>query len=436
MKKFALISFIMAFVLAFCGCLSVPQGANRLLKAPKENTAAKSIVVELSEQISEEYTLKNPHSGTYKSACTLKDVDCDTSDEALLFYSVKNGNETVLNLSVFKQDGDDWHLVGTVSFGGTDVESIDFCELSDNSRLMLCVEWYVYSDIETRISIIDFENLKPVSKLEESCRKYCVYDINEDDTDDVLIFGTNNSDKKSYCDMYSVVDNSVKHISTVTVDGNINKINALRKTFVDSYPALVAEISDNDGTFYTELVVYKKGKLSAPIFEQSGQSSLITRCYKSVKCRDITENGSLEIPCMTVLPKGKTNSDDMYLTEWKNYKNNKFVTVEYSVFSASTDYGMNIDNDWIGNFTCIKYQTDGMIFYSYSKKGIGAEIFRVLPVPEKDFDDEKYKDYFVLETKNGIVYSAKLPDNEKSEIKTTENTLKKLFFCNEEVNAE
>ena len=128
-------------------------------------------------------------------------------------------------------------------------------------------------------------------------------------------------------------------------------IRRFHKTELDGNPALYIDAYSGSDTLFTEIISYHDGKLSAPLYEQSKQSHILTKRYKDIPCGSIDKDSLPEIPTMTPMPHSGQPENTLYLTEWKQYSKGKLETKEYSVISAGLQYKVVIDPSWLGYFT-------------------------------------------------------------------------------------
>ena len=178
---------------------------------------------------------------------------------------------------------------------------------------------------------------------------------------------------------------------------------------------------------YTEIVTSQDGKLLAPLSRQGGKPAVITGRYYPLLCSDLNGDGTIEIPCMTVLPNGGNSEGTLGLTEWKTYKKGQLTTLETSVVSKLMQYKIKIDKNF-GSFSCVHPGSDdGIDLYTYdTKKGLDQKVLSIIAISEENYKESDFKDMFKIGSNEKMVFLAKihLKDNP---LGITKKVAKKMF---------
>lgn len=409
MKRLISILLCVAICFAFSGCNYLLGESDNLLQAPKPDETLQEIQKALkAADVHDGYILKAAKSGNYRSAYVVKDINGNGESEAVVFYAEREGNEESLHFSLLKSDGDDWQVTATTHLPGTDLERVDFGDFNGDGEDELVVAWNIYGAPETRLSVFRISDLKPKGIFEERYTDFCIYDMNTDGRDDLMVFLIDTVEKISQCSMYVEEKQGFLQRSVVETDKNAIGFKSIRKSAVDGKPALFADCAILEGGLFTELIIYDSKGLQAPPYEQSGQSSLITKRSKNTLCGDANGDGVVEIPCGTVLPSGDDPQNALDLIEWKQFSSGTLNLKERSVVSPAGQYKFIINENWLGSFTAVSSDNDGVDIYEYGENKMGKAVLSVKAISSENYDAEKFEDWFVITQNYKTVYIAKI----------------------------
>ena len=108
---------LLLMVISMSGCKFSVLSAEKLLRPPKSGAEIEDAVEKFA---GESIVLKNPvnSSSDFSSSLTLVDLDYDSTEEAVVFYSTVT-NENRVHMNVLKHIGDEWVSVGDFSGYGS-----------------------------------------------------------------------------------------------------------------------------------------------------------------------------------------------------------------------------------------------------------------------------------------------------------------------------
>ena len=425
-----LISMLLALIicLSFSGCNYLLGESDTLLQAPKPDATLQEIQKALkSAGIPDGYSLKAAKSGNYRSTYIVKDINGNGQNEAVVFYVTSSGTQEVLNFSLLESDGDDWRLTASTVLGGTNIERVDFGDFDGDGTDELVVAWNIYGAPETRLSVFRIKDLKPKGIFEEKYTDFCIYDMNSDERDDLMLFTIDTIEKISQCSMYvEEKQGFVKH-SVVDTDKNAVGYKSVRKSAVDGKPALFVDCTLLEGGLFTELITYEGGRLLAPLYAQSGQSSLATKRSQDILCGDANSDGVVEIPCGTVLPSGDDVQNALDLIEWKQYSGGTLSLKERCVVSEARQYKFIIDENWLGSFAVVSSENDGIDIYEYKNKSRGRLVLSLKAVSTENYYPDGYEDWRIISQNYKTVYISKILEENSTFGQIDQKTVKKHF---------
>ena len=144
-------------IAALTGCQATIEN---LLTAPKLTQEQSEIYQALINSSGSSIKLKYPRGGEYRSAFVLQDIDSDGTQEALVFYesqSVQSG-ESALRLKVLDNFNGSWEAVYDLACVGSEVDSISFASLGDDSTTEILVCYSMLNQSEKTLSVLNYSD--------------------------------------------------------------------------------------------------------------------------------------------------------------------------------------------------------------------------------------------------------------------------------------
>lgn len=415
MKRVILVAMsLIVCVFCFSGCNFMLGETDSLLRSPEPQGSLGEISEALESSVNKKFILKTPKSGEWRTAFVMQDLDGDSTDEAVAFYSTTTDDGSDLHLSVINDDNGDWKVHTDFVLGGTDIERVEFCDLDGDGSTEMAVAWSIYGAPETRLTVLSPAKKDNFTLFEGSYTDFCIFDAAKSKGDELFLLTTDIHDKTTHCSML-YGEEKLREADSVALSGSVASVKKFHKTEIDGSPALLIDAATLEGGYFTEIVMIRGNSLTAPLSQGGGKANVITGRYQPLICGDVNGDKTLEIPCMTVLPNGGNSEATLYLTEWKSFTEGKLVTMEKSVVSKLMQYKLRVNADWQGKFTCVySEENDGLDLYLYgAKKGLGKKVLSLSAVSKENLKKSVENDNFIIEENDKTVYLGKvhLKDN-------------------------
>lgn len=392
----AFTALLLAVVLLFSGCGDfVFSSAENLIRPPKLYGSDGELQDAFEKAVSErgEYILRYPSDGEYRSAFVRYDCDGDKNDEAFVFYSLKTEEMGIYMYMLDYKDGE-WMPVDTVPGDGSDIHSIEFCDLNNDGFAEILVGWNASE-----------------SKSNKKLSVYCSYE-NED--------GLN----------YKILAiETYTNMLTVDLDGDGNKeiLSALINSTSDNYTtvARLLKMSGNDGAdvqieavgqvgLYSEITAFSEikasvsdGKTYIYVDEIAGETYLtqilywdevnnalvspvqvdmltVASCPTSrslpLNSADIDNDGELEIPSTSLIKnssvvikstevtENKGQSESIYVTSWNKYNDGGFVCVRSYIENPYDGFRIDYDEAEMKDWSVVFYPDSGITQFFLNMK--------------------------------------------------------------------
>lgn len=418
MKKCrSLAVFTMVACLMFSGCGISVTNIEPMLSPPKLSGKMAEIDKALRKSAGEDIKLRNPSSGEYRSSFVLKDADNDGNDEVFAVYSKKSDNKyNELHMNYIRYDGG-WKSVNDIIVSGDSVSDIRFIDIDGDRKKEIFLNLSTASSSANTVEGYSINNTDLTQCFKTDCSTYSGVDINSDGVTEIVTIGLDSSEKLSVASAYRVTEQDYKVISTCNVDG---KVLSYRQPIVsksrDGRTALFVDAEKSGNSFATEIIIWDKQQLKAPLYDSVSMENTITLRQAEIFARDYDGDGCCDIPFLTdLVGSGNISKGSAYITEWRRFNLEEFETVAYELINYYDGYSLDIPKWLAGRFTVVKNSNSGeWVFYEWNSadRKTEKELFRIRAFSAKKWKENTDRDYKTLASNNSTVFAVKISDSE------------------------
>ncbi len=384
------------------GLTACTGNIENLLTAPKLTQEQSEIYQALINSSGSSIKLKYPRGGEYRSAFVLQDIDSDGTEEAMVFYesqSVQSG-ESALRLKVLDNFGGSWEAVYDLACVGSEVDSISFASLGDDSSVEILVCYCMLNQTEKTVSVLNYADgvISEMYNGSYSCMQ--VTDLNEDGMQELILVTSDKAKQTSSAVMFTKKNGMFVRLSQTALSGMASEYSSVSEGRLGGdITALFLDYSRGAGQYSTDVVYCRDGQIFSPsnlVTNADGtQGSLISRFTNDymtdIRSRDIDGDGLVEIPSMTPLPGYETlmKSEQLCAVEWYTVENNRYVRKYYSYYSSKYNFALLFPSRWQGVVSVVLNSQDNeIIFVSISANGLMAdpstELMRIRTIGKDD----------------------------------------------------
>lgn len=394
-----------------------------LMKPPSFSGMNEALIKAFEAHAGEDAVFSPPSGGEHKSAIVTEDIDSDSREEALIFYSQKN--ESHARVSFFDYIDGEWRYIADFGGSGDTVDSVKFVDMDGNGKSEVLVSWRVGTTAGRILSVYVAysDSLKDTYKeiANESYEIMTCTDFDSDGLDEVFIVSRTVGASGNQCTgkLLKYNSDSIVVAGNVRLDANVSKYTAIKTEKIDESTPMRVYIDALKGEeqMITEVVYWNKdsGELVAPFFDAETMTNSATLRYQPVGCMDVNNDGTIDIPVQTLMLPVDTSDfyvnvgvetpfQDIYLTEWMNVSGNELVSVKYSVINSDNSYMFFLEEHEIGTIF-VKSRTENCwVFYAYDEqRKSGSDLFSVLSIPEDEWNEKSYEQYVVLYEGDNII---------------------------------
>ncbi len=365
-----LLALVLSVILLFTmtGCSSAPFDSESMLRPPKTAGDEQEICEALERYLGRQPLFRYPRSGEYRSAITLRDLDSDRAEEAIVFY-VTSAESPLANIAVMNYSGGRWHVVATAEGLASNVNTLLFGNiLPSHAGSEIVVGWsvstgsglltaYSYSDNGLETIVIE----EAVGSETQSASGYtgvAICDMDGDGTDEIMTASLNTVNGTSTVRMLKYLSGEgaerLFSAGVCNLDGSVSRYSKVTVGMLDdTTQALIIDSYKGSDTMCTEAVCWDKlnAKLSTPF--NSALSGIVSGTDRAaiIDSFDADMDGLTEIPLHSLLTCYNESSEQkFYRTSWYSYESESGTVSEISeldtILNTSDGYYMVLPPSW------------------------------------------------------------------------------------------
>ena len=441
-----------------------------LIRLPKIEGENSEIQAAFESSIDSGYIFKSPLAGEYRTSFIRKDIDMDSSDEVIVFYS-KTDALDVIRINILDKINGAWESISDIESTYNDIHQIKFADIDADGVTEIIVCWRNFEN--ELLNMLDVykvtgngiqTNIKSVFSRNYS--EFIVCDVNNDSKKDILIFekNVNNTTAEIKGTYFNFTVDDVIASGEISLDPTISSIGSVCYDYELDYLRVYVDGYKTDTGITTDIIYWDEYENTLSRLENYDYASIATVATRSknIYSSDINGDSVIEVPVENYLPYSKVYSDDSQETAeqniivWMQHDGENFVECFYEIFNPDYDYSMRIPVDSLGDFTLTNDISNGtMTFYSYyfedpppedkkpkkqdenrddrgnhpegGREIIKEEMFAVLVVSDQDYEIHELNGYRLLTTDNGFNYYYQLYQTGK-ERGITKETIKSMLL--------
>ena len=389
MKRF---TWAIVIICLLCAALFVIYGleikpVENLIRPPEYSDEGGSVQLALEAEIGKMYFLKTPTQGENRSAYIYHDFDKDGGKEAIVLYSELKNPDSII-MSLFRQNGEAWERITSVSCPYAEVIQVDFADINGNGTDDIVVGCSIYGAEITQhlfvysINSLETENPSVSVRYDCSYSKYTVVDVDGDNRCDLLVLNSDADGKfgyKAQVVFFSRTDCEVK--ASILLDSALRIVSDISfdrpdfsgtRLYIDGYTA--------DGKMLTDMLVWNGEKSIFERVEYRNKSiASITTRTKASLCCDINSDSITDMPTDYLLPASKAlgpgSTKSISLLNYVSAYDDRLISVGCYFENADNGYYYKINKSFIGKFTIVT-SLDGTSakFYSVNQDDDGTTV--------------------------------------------------------------
>ena len=432
MKKLLAVICAMS-VLFLSGCSMMSLDGSDIMCPPKATGSNAVIQKLIDKQTSGDYVLKYPKNGLTRSSIVMHDLDCDGDEDAIAFYSDKNGENIHALFALCVENN--YTVIEDVTFESSAIDRIDFANLDSKGNDEIIIG---YAEKTTSMSSFDVFSFDEKLKKHETSFRYTSLvtgDFNMDKSDDILLISLYSSDIEAKAQLLVYNNSSLAEIGSVALDSDITALamTSYSKISESTYGAIIDGVSTTGD--YTTQVVYFDSSTPAllnPLFSYSGYN--YTRRSTGICSFDFNRDEIVDIPLCSLMPHKETEdlSSVCRRIDFANLNTSTYTlnTVKSTIFCPNDGYMITMPENWKDSVTA-RYDktTRELSIYSFEYASNEIKDFKKLLTVKSYFDEDYNKDtdpFSEFARSGSTVYTYSLGANDEF-LSITGDELSSLF---------
>ncbi len=395
-KKILCFALCLAMLLSLCGCNFFTADTAELLSPPELTGDLYPISEALEKSVSGNYTLEYPSRGNYRSAVVQHDINKDGILEAFAFYSTQGDDGTVMNINAVVNRDDGWKSIATSGLTAGGVDRIEFCDLDHDGTDEILVGWEIYGTTELKLAVYSLGEKTLTQRMLEQYTHFATCDLDRNDRNEIFIIRSFPSESRNSAHLYALSSVGVNQISSCELDSTAKTFNhPVISTLSNGTPAIYIDEIKGIGAV-TEVIFLEKDILQNPLLNPETKETTATLRAATLNCRDINDDGILEIPIRRDVPTvtRNTEGEKQYLTEWCSFSGQGLAVQQTAFMNLTEGYYYIIPPKWLGNIAILRDAENSLTeIYRFSNEEniSGERLLFIKSVKKPDWDKGVYK---------------------------------------------
>lgn len=418
-KRILSIVLVLAMLLISSGCSLNFFSTDSLLKPPALTGKSGEVQEAFNKLMSgKTFQLKTPVKGEYKSAFVLYDLDNDSEEEALVFYT-DSSTDTSVRIAILDCVKNTWILINDIKGSGSGVYDVSFPDLNGDASPEIVVAWSLFDNKLTKLLTIYGVEYESDSRfrIETLANEYfnskAYIDLNSNGVPDLTLVYLDDAGEvqNSYFRAFSLDNtNTIVKFSELLLDSSITSVSAINHDFITQsdagYTRVFIDCLKSDTSIFTEVISWDlTTSKAARVIQEPAKTT--TRSSKLLT-QDIDNDANFEIPVTTKFFTDKKESSivisgvvyNFTILEWLNLTGDKSDEKLRTFYNPVHSYLLGFP--WGDNITVkfdkIENQTNFCI-WNASTNEIEDILFSIKFLEKQDaINDTKEigNDYFIL----------------------------------------
>ena len=387
MSRRVLVLYLCGMTLLLSGCAVLSGGVETQLRPPeisKEQAAIRAALESYLEQNNGEravYTLRFPHSGAYRTAYVMQDIDGDGVEEAFVFYTPDGEIGDVHLHFLHKVDGV-WCSADDFESDSADVREVAFADIGGDGRRELLVGWERKNAKDYQLTAFSFAENRLDRLASYYYDTFLLRSVVSSDRSDMLLFRTGAPEAASLR-LISEQEGALTEVGTVLLGDRVQGFGRMLTTQLsEQHKALMVDLFCEDSVIRTELVYWDGTQLTAPFRGADGGPSVETGRESGLYCADIDGDGRVEWPQSTLLPEytSEEGSSRMWLTHWYEWEldTRSIRRKATMIVNAEDGYAFTVQDELVGKLTAYYLAAEHkMVAVSWDDGKASEELLRI-----------------------------------------------------------
>lgn len=400
-------------IMSFSGCAVLGSDIREFQVPPKLTTEQQGIYDGLARTVGNNFTLKYPLSGNYRSAFITKNLSDDNTENAIAIYTPSAGTDGP-HVAILQKNNDVWNVTAQITSQGNEIDSIDFADFDGDSNTDIVIGWRSFNSTDLTLMVYlkssqgyNAINLNTFTKMK-------ILDLTGDSKDDIVVFTLNNDPTKAKARLISYRSGKLEEVSSCPMDSTVQSYDKIYVTSIAKNKALLIDGYKGKDKMITEIVYFSFGKLISPLYSPKTQTVTSTLRFYPIKCMDIDNTGIYQIPLPVELPTDSEvdNISHKWLVQWSTMIDDSNEDKLSTVINEKQNYYFKYPKKW-GKLVSYTSESQDSIWtfklWDSDNSTFGESLFSITVFKSDTFNNLVDKnDYNVVYQNNTTIYAAKI----------------------------
>ena len=393
----------------FSGCTDLSFGEQTLLRPPRATGDKAEIQNIIKEQASGNYTLKYPQKGQYRSAVTLFETGGKNKEYAVALYSTESDSQ--MNISVIAHEADGWVSLGSFKNSGTGVDRVILNDINNDGEEEILVGWSNYNSGMNSLSAYSFEDESVREmKIDETYTDMIISDITGNKLNDIILLSLRNNQSPSGAKLLQYSEQEKKPIGkfALQLDSEVTSfVNVACGQIEKNSKGIIIDGEKSGGLLTTQVLYYdaETQTIANPLLTENdaGVSSNVTTRKDVITCRDIDNDGIIDIPVVSQMAAPTDTAADRVcsMISWRQIdtSDGSLHTKFNTVMNYTDGYYFIMPEKWNGNVTAISDAENRRIdFYIWDKvnSSLGIKLLTICRFNSNEWNNINRDNYLLL----------------------------------------
>lgn len=425
MKHFWLI-ILTAMMFLLCSCETIELNPEKLYEPPKLSQKHKEIYKAIEEKIGQDYILKYPGSGDYRSAIVLSDIDADGTEEAIVFYGKQDSSTARIIVLDDKDSG--WTVTCDVTGYGENIDRLILADIGGNGKTSVIVGFnqnnindktmIIYEYTDNRLELVYIRDYSELS----------VVDIDMDQINDIVVLNNNYATHNAYARILKKVNGVITEVDESYMNEDVVQyVNIQSGKIKNGNAAVYVDSKLASGSLMTEVLTVENGSLVNKIYGMDNELVENTIRDSSLGFQDINGDGIFEIPVRRPLP----DSGNVYVTYWQQLDSDSLVTVTKTLDNLEAGYRIEMPKRWEDNIyvkNIIENTEWIVVTMGLNTNGVQYEVLKIRVYSGDDVIDQfALEEYTLYKEKGNFKYYVNIPELYGNGLAITESEFENMF---------
>lgn len=393
-KLIALLTVVSVLLLSGCDMLSF-QGAD--IMCPPKATGSKAQIQKLiDKQTTGSYILKYPKNGSNRSSIIMHDIDADEEEEAIAFYSDKDGDH--IHALFVECENENYSVVSDILLEASTVDTVAFADLNGDKIYEILIGYSPSTSSQNTLEVYSYSDDIKEYNVSYTYSSLVTGDFNNNKNDDILLISLYSGDIASKATLLTYNAGSLTEIGTTELDSDITALASVQYGQISygNYGAVIDGVSST-GDYTTQVVIFDGSApaLLNPLFSYSGYS--LTRRSTQVCSLDFDKDELIDIPICSLM--AHLDSEDVNtvsrLIDWSNFNTDSYTlsTTKSAIICPKDGYILTMPQKW-DNAVTARYneKTRETTVYQISYTANTLKLKEKVVTIKAYFDEEYSKD--------------------------------------------